>query len=125
VPFPKWIYGPNGESKVVHSFEEMQSYPDWAETPAAFYKTSAPAGPATPVVVGGLVSGADTLLKRFYTVPVKVIADQVMGLPTLDEVLEVRDMEAQRPGGARKGVMQAVVARMEQLAPVPADAPVQ
>lgn len=120
--YPKWIYSPRGESKIVRSYEEHREYPEWRESPADFPATQdaqAPIQPAASPVAAGMVQSADATMRRFYTVPAKTIADQVMALESLDEVREVRDMEELRPGGARKSVMAAVVARMEQLSTPP------
>lgn len=124
--YPKWIYASGGRSKIVRSVEEHAEHEGWVESPAAVIEdglTPTVTGVA-PAAVTGMVMNADATVKRFYTVPVKVIADQVMGLSTLEEVREVRDIEDARPGGPRKGVLQAVLARMEQLAAVLPDAPV-
>lgn len=126
--YPRWRYASGKRSRIVNTPEEMAKYspsPEWGDSPNLMdAPTEVPQQVASPVIAG-LVSGADTLLKRFYTVPAKTIADQVLALADLDDVREVRDMEEMRPGGPRKGVMQAVLARMEQLSPVPDDAQVQ
>lgn len=119
--YPKWLYGRDGSPRIVKNHDEHLLYPDMKESPADF--TAAPVLaelatlPAGLRVAADIVAAADVMMKRFYTVPVKVIAEQVMRLSSLDEVREVRDMEEQRPGGPRKGVLQAVLARMEQLTP--------
>lgn len=122
--YPKWIYASGGRTKLVRSVEEHRGYPEWVESSADVVEEPIAPVSNAPPAVAGMVANADATVKRFYTVPVKVIADQVMGLNTLDEVREVRDIEDARPGGPRKGVLAAVLARMEQLAAVLPDAPV-
>lgn len=120
-PYPKWLHAPGGRTRIVNSFEEQQKAgPEWVESVLDLPKAAAtpepsPEAPQASKTIASLAAGADAVLKRFYSVPSRTITDQVMQLQELDEVREVRDMEELRPGGPRKAVLQAVLARLEQL----------
>lgn len=136
--YPKWLYASGGRSCIVNSFEEHLKKnigKEWHESPSAVPASSeAPAAPAAaadaapasvpvvapavPPALAAAVSEAEAKLTKFYTMPAKLVVDQIYKMESLADLMDVRKTEENRPGGARVTVLRAVLARMESFQPV-------
>ena len=62
-----------------------------------------------------IADNADDKLKKFYQAPAKVVVDNVIVMDTEDDLRELREIEENRPGGARRTVLRAVADRLAML----------
>lgn len=118
--YPKWIYSPTGEAKIVQTPGQHSKHDGWYESPgeaadakwAVAVPTAAPAMP--PPVSVPEAPALSPALQRYYDAPVKDIGVKVRTLDA-DGLEELRLIEEQRPGGGRKTVLRWIAERMARL----------
>lgn len=122
--YPKWLYRAGGDSKLVTTAEAHDRLGAW------WFESPGEASDAVAIAVAEargelpvkerhpLESPTDGVLNAYYAAPVKIAAARAQALATIEDLDELRDVEEQRPGGARKGVLKAIGDRMQELIPV-------
>jgi hypothetical protein len=132
--YPKYIYGAKGSDgkhavRLVHEIDEHRALGGgWYESPADV--PDVPEAPGAPVVTGGVVGSvaeianeAARAVEGFYAAPAKIVTSRIAAFETVEEVDEIAGIEANRPGGARKAVLNAIAVRRAELS-APVDDPV-
>ena len=124
IEYPKFLYASGGRAKVVKTPEEhFACGEEWYESPAFIPTAESAAPPASeyrvPEQVTVIAESADAKLKKFYAAPAKVVIDNVVSLDDEDDLRELRDIEENRPGGARRTVLRAVADRLAMLTAAP------
>lgn len=119
-PYPKWIYHPDGMSKMVQSAEEHAQHEGWWESPAGPEAHLAGLAPVVAEASAPPASEEDAALRQWYKAPMKQVIAHVDRVPE-DGLLELRAVEANRPGGARRAVLAAIDARMAMSAEAQAE----
>ncbi len=137
--FPKWVYfldaAGKPTSKLINGPSDMKK--EYVESPADLptaeqadavdeAPVDVPVVPVVPDAVKKLAADAQAELDAFYKAPATIIAGKVKKMDSLTDLTELRELEDNRPGGARPTVQRAIIDRMQALLPSdPEDAPAQ
>lgn len=121
VEYPKWVYHASGDSKIVaDAYAHDKAGAWWFEDPltaaAALAQAAAEATGLAPVATPSPVAPPPDALTIYYAAKVKQVLAKVVTLETAADVDELAAIEAQRPGGPRKLVVQALAGRRANLA---------
>lgn len=119
-PYPKWLYHKTAEATLVHTAERhAQLGAGWYESPReAAAEIVAPvivAPPAPAPVAEAPPDPAAAALQKYYAAPGQVIYAKVQTLSVASELEDLRAIEEQRPGGARKTVLRRINERLGRL----------
>lgn len=123
--YPKWLYHASGDAKIVRdAAAHEQAGAWWFEHPltaaaAAARAAAAVTGDVVPMTVPEPPPDA---IATWYAAKVKAAVGKVLSMDSIDELRELREIEAQRPGGARPVVARAIVDRIGALQPAPVEA---
>ena len=141
--FPSWRYHDNGDAKLVKTAAEAAALgAGWHDSPAKAQPaaSAAPASPVAPEPPAASIapdgpqgeqppavtpdgapaatdpeSPEDVHKRELYAATVPVIAEKVADIPDVDLLRLIRSYEEANPRGARKGVLEAVGARLKAL----------
>lgn len=121
--FPKWIYGAGGVSRLVASPKEMNLFGEgWYETPAdcaeAVLAPVAPEAPVAPPTTQPPEVPADVPpdpISAYYQANASDICGRVGEEAAPGELVALRSLEENRPGGARRKVLRAIADRLASL----------